>query len=82
MPFNGATASECWVASVDSLGGRSKGLFCDLLVSRLLQPVAVTTAGKIESLLHNSHTQWIFCPVPSPDGKYLAFRALTFDSNA
>ncbi len=41
----------------------------------------VTTAGKIESLLHNGHTQWICCPLPSPDGKSLAFRALTFDSN-
>ena len=41
----------------------------------------VTTAGKIELLLHNGHTQWICCPLPSPDGKSLAFRALTFDSN-
>jgi len=58
-----------------------KGFFVTAWFPDSFSLLHVTTAGKIESLLHNGHTQWICCPVPSPDGKYLAFRALTFDSN-
>jgi Tol biopolymer transport system component len=41
----------------------------------------VTLAGKVQSLLHNEWRQWLVSPLPSPDGKYLAFRAQTSDSN-
>jgi Tol biopolymer transport system component len=34
----------------------------------------VTPAGKVHVLLRNPHTQWLFNPMPSPDGKHLAFR--------
>jgi len=42
----------------------------------------VTTAGKVNVLIHNDRTQWLSDPVPSPDGKYLAFQGQTFDFNA
>jgi Tol biopolymer transport system component len=42
----------------------------------------VTTAGKASVVLHNDRTQWLSGPVPSPDGKYLAYQAQTFDFNA
>ncbi len=35
----------------------------------------VTLAGNVRSLLHNDARQWLVSPLPSPDGKYLAFRA-------
>jgi Tol biopolymer transport system component len=41
----------------------------------------VTLAGKVNPLLRNGHRQWMVNPLPSPDGKYLAFRAQTFDRN-
>ena len=41
----------------------------------------VTLTGKVNPLLRNGHRQWMVDPIPSPDGKYLAFRAHTFDSN-
>ena len=41
----------------------------------------VTLAGKVQSLLRNDARQWLVSPLPSPDGKYLAFRAQTSDSN-
>jgi Tol biopolymer transport system component len=42
----------------------------------------ITTAGKVNVLSHNDHAQWPAWPVPSPDGKYLAFQAQTYDFNA
>ena len=41
----------------------------------------VTLAGQIKLLLSNGHRQWMIRPLPSPDGKYLAFQAQTQDSN-
>jgi len=58
-----------------------KGLFVTAWFPDSFSLLHVTAGGKVDSLLRNGHTQWICCPVPSPDGKYLAFRALTFDSN-
>jgi len=31
--------------------------------------------------LQNGHRQWLENPLPSPDGKYLAFQGQTWDSN-
>jgi dipeptidyl aminopeptidase/acylaminoacyl peptidase len=41
----------------------------------------VTLTGKVNPLLRYGHRQWMQAPMPSPDGKYLAFDAQTFDSN-
>jgi DNA-binding winged helix-turn-helix (wHTH) protein/Tol biopolymer transport system component len=41
----------------------------------------VTLTGKLKPLLRNGRRQWIANPLPSPDGKYLAFEAQTRDSN-
>jgi eukaryotic-like serine/threonine-protein kinase len=40
----------------------------------------ITLAGKVQSLL-KGHGQFLFGPLPSPDGKYLAFGAQSRDSN-
>ena len=41
----------------------------------------VTVDGKVKPLLRNTVRQWMINPMPSPDGKYLAFQAQTWDSN-
>ncbi len=41
----------------------------------------ITTAGKVNVLIHNDRAQWLYGPTPSPDGKYLAFQAQTYDFN-
>jgi len=43
--------------------------------------IHVTLAGKVTSLLHYGHRQFLSYPLPSPNGKYLAFQAETSDSN-
>jgi eukaryotic-like serine/threonine-protein kinase len=41
----------------------------------------VTPSGKVQPLLRNGHRQWMIDPLPSPNGKYLAYTAQTTDSN-
>lgn len=43
----------------------------------------VTLGGKVTLLWHNGHSpwQWATNPLPSPDGKYLAFESKSLDSN-
>ena len=41
----------------------------------------VSLNGKVQSLLHYDRRQWMINPAPSPNGKYLAFQAQTWDSN-
>jgi serine/threonine protein kinase/Tol biopolymer transport system component len=41
----------------------------------------VTLDGKVKPLLRNTRRQWMINPLPSPNGKYLAFDAQTVDSN-
>jgi Tol biopolymer transport system component len=41
----------------------------------------VTLDGKVKPLLRNGHRQFMYQPLPSPDGKYLGFQAQTWDSN-
>jgi Tol biopolymer transport system component len=43
--------------------------------------IYITRAGGVTQLLHGGHGQWMTNPLPSPDGKYLAFRGETWDSN-
>ncbi|HUD98748.1 MAG TPA: hypothetical protein VMR62_04190 [Bryobacteraceae bacterium] len=52
------------------------------MTSSTLDLLHVTTAGKVNVLSHNDRAQWPAWPVPSPDGKYLAFQAQTYDFNA
>ena len=56
-----------------------KGFFATTATFYLLH---VTTAGKVNVLIHNDRTQWLSGPAPSPDGRYLAFQAQAFDFNA
>src|SRR5262249_33604730 len=41
----------------------------------------ITLNGKVQPLLHYDRRQWMINPMPSPNGKYLAFQATTWDSN-
>jgi len=41
----------------------------------------VTPGGKVNPLVRNGHRQWLTSPVPSPDGRHLAFQAQSWDSN-
>jgi len=41
----------------------------------------VTSKGKVSPLLRSPGVQWLWGPVPSPDGRYLAYMANTTDSN-
>ena len=45
--------------------------------------IQATLDGKVTLLWHNGHSQWQWAakPLPSPDGKYLAFQSKSFDSN-
>jgi Tol biopolymer transport system component len=41
----------------------------------------ITLNGKVKPLLPDARRQWMTRPLPSPNGKYLAFEAHTVDSN-
>jgi Tol biopolymer transport system component len=43
--------------------------------------VHITSIGKVHTLLRTDRKQWITSPLPSPDGKYLAFGSQSWDSN-
>jgi Tol biopolymer transport system component len=43
--------------------------------------VHITSLGKVHILLRTDRKQFIVSPLPSPDGKYLAFRGQSWDSN-
>lgn len=45
--------------------------------------VRATLSGKVTLLGHTGHSlwQWARNPLPSPDGKYLAFQSTSIDSN-
>jgi Tol biopolymer transport system component len=38
--------------------------------------------GKYHVLLDSGRNQWLSSPKPSPDGRYLAYSQLTFETNA
>ena len=58
-----------------------KGFFVTSWLPDSFNLLNVTLAGKVSPLLRNGHRQWMTAPLPSPDGKYLAFQAQTYDSN-
>jgi Tol biopolymer transport system component len=58
-----------------------KGLFVTCLSPDSFDLIYVSLTGAVSGLLHNGHRQWLIDPMSSPDGKYLAFRAQTWDNN-
>jgi dipeptidyl aminopeptidase/acylaminoacyl peptidase len=58
-----------------------KGFFVSTWLPESWNLVHVTLSGKVQRLLSNPNRQFMFRPLPSPDGKHLAFQAQTFDSN-
>ena len=73
-PGAGSPRSFGWAAD-------SKGFFVTSWSPDSYNLLHITLAGKVQSLLKNTHTQLLHRSLPSPDGKYLAFEALTVDSN-
>jgi Tol biopolymer transport system component len=67
-PGWGISQSIPWTAD-------GKGFFVTSWQPNLFGLLHVTFTGKVNPLLRNSGLQWMFNPVPSPDGKYLAIRA-------
>jgi Tol biopolymer transport system component len=57
------------------------GFFVTCWLPSSPQLLHINLAGKIHLLLRRGPTQWLFQPVPSPNGKYLAFEARTIDGN-
>jgi Tol biopolymer transport system component len=73
-PAWGGLQSIAWAAD-------GKGFFLSSCLPDSFNLLYVTLDGKVKSLLRNAHRQWMINPLPSPDGKYLAFQAQTVDSN-
>ncbi|HEY6291097.1 MAG TPA: hypothetical protein VI455_05975 [Terriglobia bacterium] len=72
-PVWGHLQSIAWAAD-------GRGFFVTSWLPESFNLLHVTLAGKVNPLLRN-HRQWMHNPLPSPDGKYLAFGAQTWDSN-
>jgi dipeptidyl aminopeptidase/acylaminoacyl peptidase len=62
-------------------GMDGKGFFATVWRPDSFNLVYITSAGKVKPLVRNGHRQWMVNPLPSPDGKYLAFEAQTWDAN-
>jgi len=73
-PAWGGLQSIAWAAD-------GKGLFLNSCLPDSFSLLYVTLTGKVNLLLSNAHRQRMINPLPSPDGKYLAFQAQTVDSN-
>jgi len=58
-----------------------KGFFLNSVLPEGWGLLHVTTAGRVSLLLRNPRSQRLLTPLPSPDGKHLAFQAETYDSN-
>lgn len=74
-PGWGDYQSVAWTAD-------GKGFFLTTWLPESFELVHVTLSGKVQLLLNNVHRQYMSRPLPSPDGKHLAFQAQTVDSNA
>jgi eukaryotic-like serine/threonine-protein kinase len=73
-PGWGELQSIAWAAD-------GKGFFVDSVRPDSFNLLYVTLTGKVKPFVRNGHRQWMFGPIPSPDGKWLAYRAQTWDSN-
>jgi Tol biopolymer transport system component len=58
-----------------------KGFFMTTVLPESFNLIHVALDGKVQLVLSNPQAQWMLRPRPSPDGKYLALQAQTFDSN-
>lgn len=65
-----------------SWDAEGKGFFLTTVLPQSFNLIHVDSSGKVQSLSNNAHRQWFFQPLPSPNGRYLAFQAQTDDSNA
>jgi eukaryotic-like serine/threonine-protein kinase len=73
-PGWGDLQSVAWAAD-------AKGFFLTTYLPESFNLVHVTMSGKSQLLLNYARRQWMTRPLPSPDGKYLAFQTQTPDSN-
>ena len=73
-PGWGRLQSIAWTAD-------GKGFFVTSSSPESFDLLHVTLAGEVDPLLRNGHRQRMVNPMPSPDGKHLAFQAQTWDSN-
>jgi len=58
-----------------------KGFFLSSNLADAWGLLHVTPAGRLSLLLRNPRSQRLSTPLPSPNGKHLAFQAETYDSN-
>jgi hypothetical protein len=58
-----------------------KGFFLSSNLADAWGLLHVTPAGRVSLLLRNPRSQRLSTPLPSPNGKHLAFQAETYDSN-
>jgi Tol biopolymer transport system component len=58
-----------------------KGFFVTSWLPDSFNLLHVALNGQVQPLARNGHRQWMANPLPSPDGKYLAFQAQTNDGN-
>jgi hypothetical protein len=58
-----------------------RGFFLTTSSTKSFNLIHVTLTGKVQVLLNSARRQPMFLPLPSSDGKYLAFQAITVDSN-
>ncbi len=73
-PGAGEYQSLAWAA-------KGNGFFLTTWLPESFDLIHVTPSGKVQILANNAHRQWMTKPLPSPDGKYLAYQAQTWDSN-
>lgn len=74
QPGWGDFQSLAWTAD-------GKGFFITGGLPGIFNVIHAALDGKVQLVLSNPGTQWMFRPRPSPDGKYLAVQAQTTDSN-
>lgn len=74
-PRWGVLQSIAWAAD-------GKSLFATSWLPGSFNLLHITLTGRVQPLIRNEHRQWMIFPRPSPDGKYLAYEAETWDSNA
>jgi len=57
------------------------GFFLTTWLPQSWNLVHATSSGRAHSLLSNAYRQWMAAPLPSPDGKHLAFQTETIEGN-
>ncbi|HWS97641.1 MAG TPA: hypothetical protein VN620_14330, partial [Candidatus Methylomirabilis sp.] len=70
-----------WLLQSVGWSADGRGLFMTLWTPRGFTLGHVDLAGNAQVLLNKGFDQWMTGPIASPDGRYLAFSAQTWDSN-